>query len=48
MGGKGAAAQQGPPDDDNVVMKALQSEKDRQIYQRASIPYDERMAGVKK
>ena len=44
----GTNAPQGPVDDDNVVMKALQSEKDRQIYQRASIPYDERAAGVKK
>ena len=48
MDKKGANAQQGPPEDDNVVMKALQTEKDKQISQRASIPYDERVAGVKK
>ena len=32
MDKKEKAVQQAPPDEDNVVMKALQTEKDRLIY----------------
>lgn len=45
MDKKEKAVQQAPPDEDNVVMKALQTEKDRLIYKKASIPYEERAPG---
>ena len=45
---KTGGAKQGPVDDNNVVMNALQTEKDRLIYKRASIPFDEKATGLKK